>query len=514
MSVQPEFEQASIPFREGDIIAGKYEVIRLLGRGGMAFVIAARHIELDEPVALKFLRSEYVANADLVARFAHEARASVKIQSEHVARVFDVGALREGPFIVMEYLEGKDLAELLHEEGTLPVERAIEYVMQACEALAAAHAIGIVHRDVKPENLFLVRRAQGIDVIKLLDFGISKLVLTGSVFDDGVPLVETRTLMGTPIYMSPEQIRGSGAVDGRADIWSLGCVLFELLTGHAPFGAPSLTSVTAAILERPAPLLSERRPDLPAELDVVLGRCLEKDPHRRFQDIGELAAALYRLAPPRTRLSVERCSNIQRHIGGSLGSPELASVPHPPGLDRSNVSTIPQMAEQTTGLALQDVTEPSTTLPMARRSKVPIVAGACALLAAGGLVLHPSGIVAAVSNASAVATIMLARARHAIATASGSATADSAKTPPSFEGETGVTKDVVEAPLQAISSAAPSSADSARIPDEVEAPDTSAPALGTAAARKPKTPGTLRKARSPSKSRSQTESPEEIDVGF
>src|SRR5262245_62059516 len=151
---QIEIEDASMPVREGDVIAGKYEVLQLLGSGGMAFVVAARHVDLDEKVALKFLRPECLANRDLVTRFAREARASVKIKSEHVARVFDVGTTREGgPFMVMEYLEGKDLCAMIDERGPLSIKSAAEYIMQACEALASAHAIGIVHRDVKPENL-------------------------------------------------------------------------------------------------------------------------------------------------------------------------------------------------------------------------------------------------------------------------------------------------------------------------------------------------------------------------
>ncbi|HMJ14702.1 MAG TPA: serine/threonine-protein kinase, partial [Polyangiaceae bacterium] len=169
--------------REGSIVGGKYEVLGLLGDGGMGFVVAARHLELGEVVALKFLRPEALKNPELVARFAREARASAKIKSEYVARVFDVGTLPDGaPFIVMEHLEGEDLSAVLETRGALPVKVAVEYVMQVCEALAAAHALGIVHRDIKPENLFLARRSQGIDVVKVLDFGISKLALTGSAF--------------------------------------------------------------------------------------------------------------------------------------------------------------------------------------------------------------------------------------------------------------------------------------------------------------------------------------------
>jgi serine/threonine protein kinase len=156
-------EPLTVPFSVGDIVAGKYEVIGLLGSGGMGYVISARHCELGEMVALKFLRPEALAHAELVERFAREARAAAKIRSEHIANVFDVGVLPDGtPFIVLEYLAGKDLADYLHQEGALPISIAVEYVMQACEALAAAHAHGIVHRDIKPENLFLTQQAQGM----------------------------------------------------------------------------------------------------------------------------------------------------------------------------------------------------------------------------------------------------------------------------------------------------------------------------------------------------------------
>src|SRR5262245_16123903 len=185
-----------LPFAPGEIIGGKYEVGDLIGAGGMGFVVAAKHVDLGESVALKFLRREALAHEELVMRFATEARAAVRIKSEYVARVFDVGSLPDGvPFIVMEHLSGKDLCQFLHEQGQLPVRLAVEYVMQVCEALASAHSVGIVHRDIKPENLFLTDRAQGMNIVKVLDFGISKVALTGSAFDHQ-PLARTMMPMG------------------------------------------------------------------------------------------------------------------------------------------------------------------------------------------------------------------------------------------------------------------------------------------------------------------------------
>jgi len=324
-------EAINMPFRPGDVVAGKYEINDLIGTGGMGFVFSATHVELGEKVALKFLRPECMSNEELVGRFAREARASVKIKSEYVARVFDVGALPDGaPFIVMEYLEGKDLFEVVREQGPLPIKLAVEYVMQACEALAVAHASGVVHRDIKPENLFLTQRAQGMDIVKVLDFGISKVALTGSAFEHKMPLVQTMMPMGSPVYMSPEQIRASKDIDSRTDIWSLGCVLYELLTGTAAFDAPSLTQLSATILEQSAPPLRALCPNAPLELEAIVLRCLEKDANRRFHDVGELAIALYPFAPRRARISAERCCYVLKNAGLSNAEFELPSV-MPPG---------------------------------------------------------------------------------------------------------------------------------------------------------------------------------------
>ncbi|HKQ70592.1 MAG TPA: serine/threonine-protein kinase, partial [Polyangiaceae bacterium] len=298
------------PVNEGDILAGKYRVERVLGVGGMGVVVAATHLQLEERVAIKFLVKEALGNADAVARFAREARAAVKIKSEHVARVIDVGTLETGaPYMVMEYLEGGDLSQVLQSRGPLPLEEAVEYVLQAAEAIAQAHVLGIVHRDLKPANLFLLRRPDNTNAVKVLDFGISK-VMPGKGSSSDNAMTRTRTVMGSPLYMSPEQMASTRDVDGRTDIWALGAILYELVAGEPPFNADTMPQLCALILNGPTPSIRSVRPNAPSGLDAVLRRCLEKDPQKRFANIAEFANALGDFAPKRARTSIERISRV------------------------------------------------------------------------------------------------------------------------------------------------------------------------------------------------------------
>src|SRR5689334_443951 len=222
------------PVQPGQMLADKYRVERILGTGGMGIVVAARHVELNVLVAIKFLLPHVLSNQTAVARFAREARAAVKIKSVHVARVSDVGTLETGaPYMVMEFLRGQDLSTLLRERGPVPYPDAVDFVLQACEALAEAHALGIVHRDLKPANLFMITAADGTPCIKVLDFGISKITQPGTS-DPDYGMTKTQTLTGSPLYMSPEQMTSSRAVDGRTDIWAMGTILFELVCGRPP----------------------------------------------------------------------------------------------------------------------------------------------------------------------------------------------------------------------------------------------------------------------------------------
>jgi eukaryotic-like serine/threonine-protein kinase len=303
------------PVALGAVVAGKYRVDRVLGSGGMGVVVAATQLELDRPVAIKFLVADAAKAPDIVARFAREARAVAKIQGEHVARVLDVGVLDDGlPYMVMEYLEGADLAQRIAHEARLPLPEIARYLLEACEALSEAHAAGIVHRDLKPANLFLARRPDRSTIVKLLDFGISK-----SPVGSAGGITSTQAVMGSPVYMSPEQLVSAKNVDARSDIWSLGVVLYEALAGAPPFNAESMPQIVTRILHTPAPRLAEARPDLPPAVDAIVARCLAKEPEARFGDVAELAWALSPFVEDGAR-SVERIARV-------LGRAEAAPAP-------------------------------------------------------------------------------------------------------------------------------------------------------------------------------------------
>ncbi|WP_437933169.1 serine/threonine-protein kinase [Sorangium sp. So ce341] len=308
-STAPTHDEAEGLVRQGQVIAGKYRVDRVIGIGGMGVVVAATHLQLEEQVAIKLLLPAAAHSRTLAERFVREARAAVKVKSEHVARVTDVGTLESGtPYMVMEYLSGSDLADALRAGGPMPPQIAVEYVLQACEALAEAHAAGIVHRDLKPANLFLTRRADGSPCVKVLDFGISKVATGGA----DPRITDTTAVMGSPLYMSPEQLKSARDVDARTDIWSLGVILFELLAGAPPFDGATMPQLCVAIMQGiPRPLASFR-PDVPPALEAVIQRCLEKLPERRFRDVGALAEALAPFASGRARVSIDRISGISR----------------------------------------------------------------------------------------------------------------------------------------------------------------------------------------------------------
>ncbi len=303
---------STTPVAVGDVIAGKLTVERVLGKGGMGVVVAARHEHLDERVAVKLLLPEIARSEEFAQRFLREARAAVRIKSEHVARVMDVGTLEGGvPYMVMEYLEGEDLESLVAREGPLSVQDAVDCILQACDAIAEAHASGIVHRDLKPSNLFRTVRPDGSSHIKVLDFGISKQVSTPDAAEQRV-LTKTGGVMGSPAFMSPEQIRSTRNVDARTDIWALGVILYHLLTANSPFPGESVGELFAAILEKHPIPLETHRPEVPAQLSQAIHRCIERDPNQRPATVAQLVESLVWFASDGGKAVAAR---IQRYYG-------------------------------------------------------------------------------------------------------------------------------------------------------------------------------------------------------
>ena len=361
MTSGDDSRQPGSPPGPGTVIAGKYRVDGVLGAGGMGVVLSATHVQLREKVAIKVLHASRVSRAGAVERFMREARAASRIRGEHVVRVFDVGLLDdETPYLAMERLDGLDLSAHVAARGALPVAQAVDYILQACEALAEAHARGIVHRDLKPANLFLTRRPDGSECVKVLDFGVSKTsellggapeaeedarsapplaslvaadTLDGTPDSGDIPphreirirpheLTRSGIAVGSPRYMAPEQMAAPREVDARADIWSLGAVLFELVTGRAAFGADSVEGVVHDVMASRHASVREIVPAAPAALDAVVGRCLAVDRDYRFESVASLARALAPLAAPGGGEAADRVARISRQgdDGGEAGA--------------------------------------------------------------------------------------------------------------------------------------------------------------------------------------------------
>lgn len=379
----------SAPLVPGQVLAGKYRIEQVLGSGGMGVVVAARHLQMKHRVALKLLQPEGPIAPEAVARLLREAQHATAIQSEHVVRVTDLGALPNGrPYLVMEYLEGSDLGQLLQRHGPLPERVAVDYLLQTLAGVAEAHALGIVHRDLKPTNLFLTERSDGAPLIKVLDFGISKLTKPG-----GTTFELTRTsgaLMGSPLYMAPEQIRSAKLVDVRADVWSLGVILHQFLTGRPPFTGDDLPGVLAAIIADPPRSVREHAAHVSPGLEQVIWRCLQKDRNHRYQNVGELAIALAPFASDESRGLVRRVvATVGR--GGALladsapGSVGAASDPMSSGPDL--VSERPPHSGMTaTATATASATASAWVQPAAPPKRGRLLKGGVALLCAGGLV--------------------------------------------------------------------------------------------------------------------------------
>lgn len=279
------------PIEPGKIVAGKYRIERFIGRGGMGRIVAARHLQLDEVVALKFLLTPEDRTDEFRTRFLREAQITAKLRGAHVARTLDFGVTDEGePFIVMEYLEGINLRQLLRENGPLPVEVVVNYAIQACEGLAEAHRLDVVHRDLKPANLFLTKHLDGADLVKILDFGVSKLRNFAAVQSD---LTEAGAMLGSPKYMSIEQLAQAGDVDERADVWSLGTIIYEMLRGKPPFVGKHTAAICMEIMHGgDPPSLRESRPEIPPALEETILRCLRRNRDDRTPNVAVLAREL------------------------------------------------------------------------------------------------------------------------------------------------------------------------------------------------------------------------------
>ncbi len=313
--------------RIGQVFLGKYRVEAIIGQGGMGVVAEVTHLQLNQRLAIKMLRQDVLLDQDAVERFKREAQAAARLKSEYVAKVSDVGELEDGtPYMVMEYLEGHDLGALLDERSTLPVSWTCDLMLQTAEALAEAHSVGIVHRDIKPTNLFVTWRPDGTALIKVLDFGISKTTLGTDMH-----LTQTQSLLGTPAYMSPEQMRSARLVDARTDIWSLGSVMYELLEGRQPFEAESFSEMCVKVaVDAPAPMTLT-----PPDVQAVVLRCLAKAPEQRYQTMAEFARDLVPFVQDahQASLLVERMQRMLRRSesgweGGGTNGGQRGSIPH------------------------------------------------------------------------------------------------------------------------------------------------------------------------------------------
>ncbi|WP_437591458.1 serine/threonine-protein kinase [Sorangium sp. So ce1000] len=306
------------PVVAGDVIAEKYRVDRILGNGGVGTMAFASHLVLPQRVAIELLLGE--RSPELVERSLREARAAVGLKGEHVARVLDVGQLDSGvPYIVTEHLDGQDLGELLRDRGRIELSEAVDWVLQACVAVAEAHAAGIVHRDLEPARLFLATTSGGATLLKVLGFGASR---EPPVVSDGG--AQAQEALGAPLYMSPERMRSSVAVDARADVWSLGAILYQLLTGRPPFEASSLADLAPRVASTAPALPSALRPDIPPAVERVVLCCLEKDPALRPTTVAELALAL---APHASTAGQDHVERAARLLGATLPPRPRDSLP-------------------------------------------------------------------------------------------------------------------------------------------------------------------------------------------
>jgi len=316
--------------REGEVLAGKYRVERVPGRSGLGVIVQVRHLELGQEVTLKFLVPDACAYPEFVQRFVREARSAVRIQGEHVARVTDVGRLESGaPYMVREFLRGPDLAEIVRVRGPLPIPEAVDYIIQACEGVAEGHALGVVHRNLRPTTLVVTRRSDGSPLVKVFDFAAAESLHVDPFTERAVSLVGTSAIMASLPYLSPEQIRDPHDVDVRADIYSLGAILHELLTGAPVFNGDSAPAILAMVAADPAPPVRNLRPDAPGEIDHIVLRCLSKNRAIRYASAAELVLALRPFASLDSAASIDRVVRLAKRTSKlpELSGPRPSHTP-------------------------------------------------------------------------------------------------------------------------------------------------------------------------------------------
>jgi serine/threonine protein kinase len=357
--------------RVGQVIAEKYRLERLLGRGGMGEVYEARHVVVGRRFALKLLHPHLAQGSSAVARFLREARAAGSLENPHIAAVVDFATTSDGvPFLVMEYLEGRSLGRLLASEGPLPVPRAVSLLLQICRGLEAAHRAGIVHRDLKPDNLFVVKQPDGSELLKILDFGIAKLV-----DEPSAPLTHSGAVLGTAFYMAPEQARGEKQVDFRVDVYALGVIAFELLSAHKPHPGDGYNAILAHILTQPPESLNGYRPGLPQGLVELVEAAMAFEPAERPSSAAAWAEAL-------STFSGREISASDAHFDLSPSTVASSST------ETATAARTSLGGSETSGNTLQSAVgdvRSATTQPGGRRARWPLLLVAAAALVALGL---------------------------------------------------------------------------------------------------------------------------------